>query len=195
MRCPYCNGPLLEDSEDCPSCRLNLGRVNTLLGPVPRFEPGISDDGPVILPRQKKALLRRIEKLRRRFPQIRIQIICREFPTDHPLPLYLFWIFNNGNFGDATEKAGNNRLILITLDPYEGRSAMMVGYGLEPFVSDETLDEVLSLAEQPWRNSQWADGLAVLLDGLELALERSLRKAGEVLGIPTSLWGSDPADF
>ena len=180
MHCPYCRTPLTENSPECPGCRLNLARASSLLGPVPGLESRLSDHASLLSTPERSRLLKRIDRFNRRFPQVRLQVLCRTFPTEQPFDLYQFWIFNLGRISNDLEKGGENRVILLTLDPDTRRSGIMVGYGLEPFMTESELDTVLSLADPEWRNGQWEAGLLYCIDGLDRLLEDSIFRISRV---------------
>ena len=182
MRCPYCDTALKEDSPECPGCRLDLRRAARLLGPVPRIEPEICDSSGALTPVESKRLRRQIDKIADRFPQVRVQIIFRHFTDGHPIRLHAFWMFNLGALSSETEKHAANRRILLLVDPVAAEAALTVGYGLEPFVTDEELDDLLEMAEDGWRSKEWQAGALTLLDGLEALLERAAVRTAEALG-------------
>ncbi|MEM9237879.1 MAG: TPM domain-containing protein [Verrucomicrobiota bacterium] len=186
MRCPYCQTPLRETTADCPGCKLNLSRAASLLGPVPRLEVGVSDNTRALDDKDKTRIRKRIRAIEQRFPQVTVQIVCESFPDEHPFPLYVFWIFNLGGLSTATEKAGDNHTILLALDPVAGKSSIMVGYGLEPFLSEPAIEHVLELAEPSWIDSAWAEGIEICLDGLEPLLESAVRETGKAFDLPVT---------
>ena len=59
----------------------------------------------------------------------------------------------------------------FAIDPARGESAIMPGYGLEPFLAAEAVDHLLELAGPAWENGRWADGILRVLDGLDQWLE------------------------
>lgn len=186
MRCPYCQTPLTETAPECPGCRMNLSRTAALLGPVPRLEKGINDKIGTLSSKSRLRLQKRIKAIEQRFPQITIQITCHCFPLDHPFPLYVFWLFNMAGIETATEKAGDNHTIMLTLDPVSGNSSIMVGYGLEPFLGEPALDHLLEVAEPAWIDQSWAEGIAIVLDGLEPLLESAIKEIGSTFDLPTT---------
>ncbi|BCX50246.1 methanol dehydrogenase [Haloferula helveola] len=187
MLCPYCRGPLRENSPECPACRLNLERAAKLLGPLPRIDPAVSDDTDALLPAEKKSLRKRIDKIEYRFPQVRVQVVFRHFPDEHPLSLHTFWLFNLVGFGSETEKGSENRAVLLVIDPVRHDASLMVGYGLEPFLSDEELDDVLGMAESAWQSKDWAGGVDVIFDALEALLERGAKRVAFAFGLSPRL--------
>ncbi len=195
MRCPYCHSPLTETAQECPGCRLNLSRAAALLGPVPRLESGISDHVRTLSDKSRARLQKRIKAIEQRFPQITLQIICHCFPLEHPFPLYLFWIFNMGGIASASQKAGDNHTILLALDPVSGNSGIMVGYGLEPFLGEPALDHLLEVAEPAWIDQSWAEGIGIVLDGLDQLLESAIKEIGNTFDLPTTLTEGKPKEF
>lgn len=195
MRCPYCRSPLTELAPECPQCRLNLNRVASLVGPVPRITPGISDSTGAITRREAKRLLKRVERIRQRFPQIRIQILVHHFPQNHPFELHVFWIFNLGGLFRDNEKAGENHTVLIALDPIANQSSVMVGYGLEPFITVNQLDEILEPAVPAWSDRAWAEGLEIVLDELEPLLEQAIQDALAAFDFTAASLVPAPGDF
>jgi uncharacterized membrane protein YgcG len=60
---------------------------------------------------------------------------------------------------------------MLVIDPFREEAAIVPGYGLEPFLTDESLDRLLDLASPAWQNLRWTDGILRVLDGLDLLLE------------------------
>lgn len=182
MRCPYCDAALEETSPECPGCRLDLRRAAQLLGPVPRIEPEVCDSSGALTPAESKRLRRQVDEIARRFPQVRVQLVFRHFTDGHPIRLHAFWMFNLGAFATETEKLGGNRRILLLVDPVAANAALTLGYGLEPFIADDELDDLLEMAEDRWRNKEWHAGAMTLLDGLDSLLERAALRTADALG-------------
>ncbi|MDB6077542.1 MAG: hypothetical protein JWO82_1289 [Akkermansiaceae bacterium] len=173
MRCPYCRTPLTEHSAECPSCRLTLDRAASLLGPVPRMTPVVGDLAGVFRQRGKKKLRQAINRLEWNFPQVHFHILAHAFSSEHPFDLNVFWFFNCGALSGEHEKAGKNHTVLLALDPIQSKSSIMVGYGLEPFLSAEALDHILELAGPAWSKRDWIRGTLEVIEGIERLLESS----------------------
>lgn len=61
---------------------------------------------------------------------------------------------------------------------------MIPGYGLEFLLRTEALDHLLELAGPSWADDRWADGILLVLDGIDQLLEtvavvRSEKAPGE----------------
>ncbi|MEK7952542.1 TPM domain-containing protein [Luteolibacter soli] len=183
MRCPYCRTRLEEMSPECPSCRLTLDRANALLGPMPRISTGISDLAGALPNGDAKKIAKAISRLMWTFPQVSMNVLLHAFPAEHPFELHVFWIFNSAGLSPDYQKAGENRTILLALDPAQGKSAIMVGYGLEPYLGDEALDHLLELSEPAWKAGEWTRGILDLLTGLDRLLESAALEVANGFGL------------
>ena len=183
MRCPYCRTRLTELAVECPACRLTLDRATALLGPVPRLAQGIADLAGVLPGGDATKIAKAISRLMWTFPQITLHVLLHEFPEDHPFDLHVFWLFNCGGYSNESQKAGENRTLLLALDPAKGRSALTVGYGLEPFLGGEALDHLLELAEPAWTAGQWTRGILEVIAGLDRLLESAALEVAAGFGL------------
>jgi hypothetical protein len=161
MRCPYCRTALDEQAFECPSCQLNVNRASRLMGSLPRIMPGVEDAAALLLPREMRK-------------------------PDQPIELFAFWIFNGGHLAQEAHKGGENRDVLFVLDPVHHRMALMVGYGLEPFLRQQALDHLLATAAPHMQEQRWLIGFLRVLDGLDLLLESAAIEAAEALGVTTA---------
>ncbi|PAW75921.1 MAG: hypothetical protein B9S38_00090 [Verrucomicrobiia bacterium Tous-C4TDCM] len=183
MRCPYCRTRLTELAVECPACRLTLDRATALLGPVPRLGLGVADLAGVLPNGDAEKIAKAVSRLMWTFPQISLHVLLHVFPEDHPFDLHVFWLFNCGGFSNESQKAGENRTILLALDPAKGRSALTVGYGLEPFLGDEALDHLLELAEPAWLAGEWTRGILEVIAGLDRLLESAALEVATGFGL------------
>lgn len=116
-------------------------------------------------------LTKRIKRIKRRFPQLILQIVMHGFQPKYPFSMHAFWLFNAGNFAGNSRRGKDNHSLMIVVDPGRGEAAITLGYALEPLVPREGLDQLLAHAETAWRQARWADGLEELLEGLDALLE------------------------
>jgi hypothetical protein len=172
MRCPYCRTRLAETAPECPSCHLTLDRASAILGPVPRIAPGVADLAGVLAKGDAKRIGKAAARLMWNFPQVTLHVLLHEFPGEHPFDLHVFWLFNCGGLSSTAQKGGENRSLLLAIDPVAGRAALMAGYGLEPFLGDDALDHLLELSEPAWQAGEWARGILDLIGGLDTPQRR-----------------------
>jgi uncharacterized membrane protein YgcG len=116
-------------------------------------------------------LKNRIQAIERRFPQLALQVVMHRFPDEHPFSMHVFWLFNAAAFAGEGNRGRDNHGLLLAIDPTRGEAAIIPGYGLEPFLTHEAVDQLLLLASPAWAASRWADGILRLLDGLDQWLE------------------------
>lgn len=186
MDCPYCHQPLAEATPVCPSCGFHGEALRKWLGEIPRLHAGLNDLAGV-LDRGQQA---RIEAARRhfqhRFPQCDFHFVLGTFDPKVPLPVMAFALFNFGKVSAPNRQGGLNRDLLLVTDIEALRSHLAVGYGLEPFVPEARLVEMLEAAGPSLRDrdavaavqtilGKWTVLLADLLDGLrrQFGLPRS----------------------
>lgn len=109
--------------------------------------------------------------IERRFPQLVLQVVMHRFPEEHPMSLHVFWLFNAAAFAGEGNRGRDNHALLLAIDPGRGEAAIIPGYGLEPFLAPEAVDQLLQAASPAWAANRWTDGILRLLDGLDQWLE------------------------
>lgn len=138
---------------------------------MPRLSPAVADTTRLLTQSDHTRLKKRILEIQQRFPELALQVVVHGFGPEHPFSMHAFWLFNAGNFAGDGQRGKDNRSLMVALDPGRGESAIVPGYGLEPFLKGETLDHLLELAGPAWEAGRWADGLLRVLDGLDQLLE------------------------
>lgn len=171
MRCPYCQSPVVENAPECPQCHLSFQRSCALLGASPRLTPWVADTTGMLTSGEQLRLKRRLQAMRKRFPQLVPQVVVHQFPAEHPFATHVFWLFNNANLAGDARRGRDNHALMIALDPRRGEAALMPGYGLEALLDADARDRLLGLAAEHWENGRWTEGLLGLLDGLDDLLE------------------------
>ncbi|RPJ31791.1 MAG: hypothetical protein EHM17_01230 [Verrucomicrobiaceae bacterium] len=171
MRCPYCQTQLQANAPDCPACRLSFPRTCALLGAVPRLAEEVADTTGSLRTSDHARIKRRLAAMRRRFPQLVPQVVMHGFPAEHPFSMHVFWLFNAADFAGTSHRGRDNHALLLAIDPDRREAAIMPGYGLESFLTDEARARLLELAAPAWQDRRWADGILSVLDGIEPMLE------------------------
>lgn len=188
MQCPYCRTPLTEATAACPNCNLDLERAKAVLGPLPLLSSsGFTILSGTIDPNGEKPIYHRMRAFRQRFPQCGINVLICQFPEGFPPATYLFWLFNCGGFSGADQIRGRNRDILLGVDPDQETAGLIVGYGLEPFLGQEALDQVLADAVPLLRAGNHCAGIVEIIDGLDRLMEDTCRELPATLGLEKEL--------
>jgi len=179
MQCPYCQAALTETSEECPSCQLSLQSTNALLGPMPRLGKGLVDTLGVLERAAGKKITRALGKINQRFPQVEMHVLIGNFNPQYPLSTHLFWFFNQGEFCASNRKGAKNHSILLGLDPRQGRIGLIVGYGLEAFLPQKSLDDALEKAHPLLGENKIATAILTVIDTLDEFMETACDEVSE----------------
>ena len=169
MRCPACQQETHENAEQCP-CGFSLAALDRVLGIPPTLKSTVIDMVSELTGGEVRSLTAEIERLERRFPQMKFHVVVCTPPEKTTLALYLFWLFNRGGLNSAVERGGMNRTVMFGLDPYNGNAAAMAGYGLEPFISEARLTSAMHSAFALLAADQVGKGIEAFLGEMERQL-------------------------
>lgn len=164
MHCPYCQAPAFESTPQCPHCGFSLDRVAAYYGVMPRLAPGLSDLAGLFRPRDARRIHDATARLHDRFPQITFSIVTTTLQPTQPLTAYAFWIFNRGGICPDLDRGGKSRDLLLTLDSANARASLIIGYGLEPFVSQAQLQDIVNQGAPHFARDHWVDGVVTVVD-------------------------------
>jgi uncharacterized membrane protein YgcG len=174
----------LTSADECAACRLSYPRASALLGAVPRLEAWVADTTNTLIDSDQARLKRRLAEMQRRFPELVPQIVMHCFPDAHPFTLHVFWLFNAADFAGASRRGSRNHALLIAIDPGRNEAAVMPGYGLEDFLTEESLGRIIDAAAPLFRKSRWVDGILMMLDELDVLLESGARPMDAEAAVP-----------
>jgi uncharacterized membrane protein YgcG len=179
MRCPFCQNPCHEETAECSHCGFSLPKLDLYLGQPPAIKKGITDRVEGLNGKEAALINNSISRLEKRFPQVGFSVLLDKVKPDVPLHLYAFWIFNRSTLCASVSTGAVNRDILLTIDVPGNRASLMIGYGLEPFMSASNLTEVLDVAQARLAERHYGAAVLMVIDRLEqllLALHMSLRR-------------------
>lgn len=183
MQCPYCRSPLTEGTKECPSCLLSLYTANSLLSPLPLTTRGLTDTTGILEKVSSKKISRALTALHKKFPQVEMHVFLKKFDTQFPIATHLFWLFNQGGFCPEHQKGGENRSILLGLDPSNEKIAVIVGYGLEPFLPTKALDHTLEKAQPSLASGDFTQAILTVIDALDHLMKGVCSGLNDTLGI------------
>jgi len=172
MHCPYCQAPAFETTPQCPRCGFSLERVGSFYGVMPRLEVGLSDLAGLFRPRDARRIADATARLRDHFPQVSMSIVTTRLEPAQPLTAYAFWVFNRGGICRDLSRGGKSRDLLLTLDAANARASLMVGYGLEPFVPRESLQDIVNQGAPHFARDRWVDGVVAVVDAATRTLQQ-----------------------
>ncbi|MGJ8723625.1 MAG: hypothetical protein ACSHYB_03620 [Roseibacillus sp.] len=183
LNCPYCQAPVLENSPSCPQCALSIEGATSLLGPVPLLNRGLTDTTEALSEKQRRTINSAIVRFERAFPESHLNIVLREFDPKFNLSTHLFWLFNTAGLSPQSSQNEANQDILLGLDPIHGRLGLMVGYGLEPFVTKETIAPLLEVSRPSLDEGKPAEATLQIVKKLSVLLRNASKHAHETLGL------------
>ena len=108
--------------------------------------PGVNDQAEVLSKRDSKRLKEEISVFGNRFPQCGFTVVFLPLEEQFPGSTYAFWLFNKASLTDKLAAASTNRQVLLLIDTKGRRAYLTLGYGLEPFVGKQDLEESLHSA-------------------------------------------------
>lgn len=185
ITCPACQAPLQENSPACPSpnCQLSLERVDRALGPVPQISPGLSDTVSLLSSKKKKSINAAIHAFERDLSPYYLHVVIRNFDPKYNLSLQLFWLFNKAGLSPVEHKLADNYDLMLGLDPVGNRLGLMIGYGLEPFISKETISTLLEEAAPSLEKNNPEEAILTALKSLRTLLQTASNSAKTTLGL------------
>ena len=174
MKCPHCQAALTEEVTACPKCWFNYDSLEETFGRMPTLKGALSDLPHLLPSRQASKVRKELSRFERQFPQLDFTALITTAPSAEPLAKYAFWVFNGGGLCSHLHKGGLNFHILLVLDIEHQRANLSLGYGLEPFVSEDDLHSILSAGESLIVEENYGDAiLAILAKASEVLQERS----------------------
>lgn len=182
MRCPACQQATHETAAEC-ACGFSLAALDRTLGMPPILKASVTDMVNELTGGEIRSITREIERLERRFPQMTFAVVVCTPPEGTTLALYLFWLCNHSGLGSAIERGGLSRHVMLGIDPFNGLAATMIGYGLEPFISEARLTAALNAAFAPWANDLMGKGIEAFFAALEVQLKEVATTANLSFGL------------
>lgn len=189
MRCPACQKSVLEHENACGGCGFSLEALSAMMGIPPTLDAPLADLAGALSAGERKAVLQTVSQLHQRFPQLSFAAVLMDVPAEVPLAVEAFWLFNKGSLFSAVERAGDNHGVLLLVDVPRDRAVAMIGYGLEPFVSELVLEVCLTAADGSLRRAQHGAAIAAFVRELERQLSVIVRDLPRAFGYTENgLW-------
>lgn len=145
--------------------------------------------------KEVKRLRKAVEEYHRRFPQSRLHLMVRVFPQEMALPVILFWIFNNAGLSSEGCKGGQNRDVVLLIEPKRQQAGVIVGYGLEPLLSKESMDDIVGHARGELSAGDFAGAFESMIGSLSEYLKAISQGLPEAVGLRTKLADDSGNDY
>lgn len=193
--CPYCQNPVQENAPECPQCGIDGDKLTRIMGPMPVIFGGLSQSGTLLGAREVKGLVKVIDRYQRRFPQSRLHFLLRQFPQEMDFKVVLFWLFNHAGLSSQGSKDGSNRDAVIVIDPSRGKAGLIVGYGLEPLLSQKAMDAVVLSGKKELESGDYGAAFEAMTSELTDRLREICGSLPEAVGLSTQLSVEEVDDY
>ncbi|MEN3941431.1 hypothetical protein WJU23_09075 [Prosthecobacter sp. SYSU 5D2] len=189
MRCPACRTPALEHDASCGQCGFSLDALGPVMGIPPMLDAPLADVARTLSAGRRREVLKTVHALHQRFPQLSFAAVLMEVPPQVPLAIQAFWLFNRASLFSAVERAGDNHGVLLLLDTPRRRAVTMIGYGLEPLLSELSLEVCLTAASGSLAKGQFGPAIEAFVRELERQLTHLTATLPRVFGhVEPGLW-------
>jgi uncharacterized membrane protein YgcG len=109
----------------------------------------------------------------KKFPQSLFSVFITELSPGASVAEYAFWLANRGRFSALEAVGSENFDLLLVIDAVAGTAALTVGYGLEKYLQESNLEDILASAAPAFREGDLADGILICID-------RTVRRMREI---------------
>jgi hypothetical protein len=171
ITCPYCQQPAAPSDPQCRSCGFTAPAADQVYGSPPVLGPGINDLAMLLKPTAQKRISLEIANLTKTFPQIALSVITTEMPPGAALRPFLCWVMNRSTICHPLHRGSTNRTLLFGIDSASRQCALTIGYGLEPFLSEHLLDQILTEARELALQGQFDQAVCATIQNAHAMLE------------------------
>ncbi len=187
MHCPACRQRITETEATCLQCGFSLDALAAQMGIPPQLRPPVTDLAQVLSSTGKRSLISSIQFLEQRFPDVSAVVVVAKIPSNLTPEVYAFWLFNRTNLFSAVERGGDNHGLLLLIDPQTSRALATIGYGLEPFVSELTLEKCLRPAVPYLAKQKFAEAGVSFFREVERQFTELTRQMPKIFGYTETL--------
>jgi len=104
-----------------------------------------------------------------------VAVHCGSLGSAPALRQFGFWLLNRAALAEGEVTRPNENGVLLLLDPPARLAGLTLGYQLEAWLPEATLERVLTSARRGFRSGRLAEGAVRIMRELELALREVLR--------------------
>jgi len=130
----------------CAQCGLTLDTLDRKFGIVPLYSRYLTDRTERLSLRDAQQLRRALCLFQRKFPQLLFSVMLVDLHPPAPISEYAFWLINRARFSEFQATGAKNLELLLVIDPSAKEAALITGYGLEDYVTEDDLAEALNAA-------------------------------------------------
>ena len=167
----------------CPGCQLTLRDLDANFGAVPRHSRFVTDFSGRLSPRDVTALRALLRLFNRKFPQSRFSAFLTNQISAGSIREYAFWLMNRARFGFPEAIGADNFDLLLAVDVQRSAAALIVGYGLEHYITERDLERALAEAASGFHQGHFFQGIRACVEFM-IDRMREIIKELETVGAP-----------
>lgn len=115
----------------------------------------------------------------RKFPQSLFSVFVMAELKGGSIDEYIFWLANRGRFNPDDPSGAANFDLLLGIDLHARNAALLIGYGLENYLSEEDLENALAAGLVPWRDNDIIGGVRACIDSVTERMRTIARQIEE----------------
>ena len=159
MNCPSCNADFATPMPQCPKCKLTLRRLDIKFGALPLHSRFLTDRTGR-LPMHGVAETRKLLSLfKRKFPQSLFSVFVSDAVQGGTISEYTFWLANRARLSSLDAVEGENFDLLLGIDTHAHAASLVIGYGLESYVTERDLQRALADAASAFYVGDYVGGI------------------------------------
>ena len=166
MKCPSCQIDFSAAVPQCPKCKLTLAQLDRKFGIVPHYARYLTDRSGELSSREIDKLRGLLRLFERKFPQLLFSVLVANLGSRVSISEYAFWLINRARFSTLNAVGPKNFDLLLVVDPDLETAALIVGYGLEEYLSEQDLENVLAAASNSFRTGDFARGIRECIESM-----------------------------
>jgi uncharacterized membrane protein YgcG len=181
MKCPSCQRPLAAPQPQCPNCKMTLRRLDIRFGALPRHSRLFTDRTATLPTRAIRDLRELLRLFQRKFPQSLFSVFVINGAPGGSIAEYTFWLANRARFGSLNAIASENFDLLLGIDLGARAAALVIGYGLENYVSERDLERALAESASAFHAGDVARAVRNCVEYMTVRMREVSREAEEKL--------------
>lgn len=181
VSCPSCQAKLERESGWCATCGFTGEKSLQIFGDSPPPLLPILDVADLWDKKETRKIESGMERLEKRFPQLKWRVCAVALPPETSLPLFGFWLMNVCPVGPEETAEDREWTVLLVIDTGARRASVTTGYRAEPWLSDEMWTMALGRMSGPFREGRAADAVTAFLEASGKQLENACQRARKQL--------------
>jgi uncharacterized membrane protein YgcG len=141
-----------------------MADLDRKFGIVPHYARYLTDRTGDLSSREVENLRALLRLFERKFPQLLFSVHVVNVGPRGSLGEYAFWLINRARFSTLNAIGPRNFELLLVVDPSAAAAALIVGYALEQYLSEDDLHDALMAGSASFGAGKFALGIQQCVD-------------------------------